>query len=87
MFFAFSGLRWDKKVDLSPAAWLCSAGAESFHFCTVLRLKEGKNHIKYFSLRALEKAPTEKFNFIYEHAHFQKLEVLNCSELKCYNER
>lgn len=61
MFFAFSGLRWGKKVNLSPAAWLYSAGAESLHSCTVLRLKEGKNHIKYFSLRALEfKKPQQR---------------------------
>lgn len=87
--FCIFWLKTGKEGQRFPGcmALLCRSGGSPL--LQVLRLKEGKNHIKYFSLRALEfkKNPTEKFNFRYEGAHFWKSEVLNCSELKCYNGR
>lgn len=65
------------KVKHSWAAWLYSAGAGSLHSCTVLRLKEGKKHIKYFSLRALEfEKPQLKNSVLDTNLHIS--EILKC---------
>lgn len=65
------------KVKHSWVAWLYSAGAESLHSCTVLRPKEGKNHIKYFSLRALEfEKPQLKNSVLDMNLHIS--EILKC---------
>lgn len=62
------------KVKHSWAAWLYSAGAESLHSCTVLRLKEGKNHIKYFRLE-FEKSQLK--NSVLD-MNFHISEILKC---------
>lgn len=65
------------KVKHSWAVWLYSAGAESLHSCKVLRLKEGKNRIKYFSLRALEfEKPQLKNSVLEMNLHIS--EILKC---------
>lgn len=65
------------KVKHSWAAWLYSAGAGSLHSCTVLRLKEGNKHNKYFSLRVLEfEKPQLKNSVLDMNLHIS--EILKC---------